>query len=220
MTYLELVNDVLVRLREDEVGSVNANNYSKLIGKFVRDAQRKVEDAYNWNALSQTLTMETVADSFNAVLVGSGQRFRVIDAINDTSNWFLRYMPTSEMTQNFLTIDPQKGPPEYYNFNGTKRDSVSGITDTQVDVYPIPDGVYTLRFNIIQPQDPLSNDTDQLLVPEEPVILLALSKAIAERGEDAGLNSSEIYGLYLESLAEHIAIESNRYPEELVWSAY
>ena len=220
MTYLELVNDVLVRLREGTVSSVSDTTYSQLIGKFVRDAQRKVEDAYNWNSLSQTLTMETVADSFNAVLVGSGQRFRVIDAINDTSDWFLRYMPTSEMTRNFLLATPQRGAPEYYNFNGTKRDSSSGIMDTQVDIYPIPDGVYSLRFNIIQPQDPLTNDTDELIVPEEPVIFLAYAKAIAERGEDGGMNSSEAYALYLESLSEAIANEANRYPEELVWTSY
>ena len=40
MTYLQLVNSVLRRLRENEVDSVNQNNYSKLIGEFVNDAKR------------------------------------------------------------------------------------------------------------------------------------------------------------------------------------
>jgi hypothetical protein len=45
MTYLELVNDVLVRLRETTVSSVSETSYSSLIGKFVNDAKRQIEDA-------------------------------------------------------------------------------------------------------------------------------------------------------------------------------
>ena len=37
MTYLELVNDVLARLREQQVTTVNLTTYSSLIGKFVND---------------------------------------------------------------------------------------------------------------------------------------------------------------------------------------
>lgn len=212
--FLELVNEVLLRLRENEVTSVNQTTYSKLVGKFVIDAQRQVEDAYNWNSLSNTLTMETVADNFNGVLVGSGTRFRVIDVINDTSNWVMEYKSTKGMNDLFLNNDQQKGPPLYYNFNG-----MNSAGDTQVDIYPIPDSTYTIRFNIIQPQDPLSFDSDVLLVPYEPVIFLALAKAIAERGEDGGMNSSEMYTLYQTSLADHISIEANRYPEEFLWDA-
>jgi hypothetical protein len=214
MNYLDLVNNVLVRLREDEVGSVSENSYSKLIGKFVVDAQRQVEDAYDWNGLSQTLTMETVSGLFNGVLVGSGVRFRLIDVINDTSNWEMTYRTTKEMNDLFLNRPLDYGPPRYYNFNGVNADG-----DTQVDIYPVPDGVYTLRFNITQPQDPLANASDTLKVPSEPVIFLAYAKAIAERGEDAGFSATQAYAMYKESLADHISIETNRYPEELIWNA-
>lgn len=214
MNYLDLVNNVLVRLREDEVGSVSENSYSKLIGKFVVDAQRQVEDAYDWNGLSQTLTMETVSGLFNGVLVGSGVRFRLIDVINDTNNWEMTYRTTKEMNDLFLNRPLDYGPPRYYNFNGVNADG-----DTQVDIYPVPDGVYTLRFNITQPQDPLTNASDTLKVPAEPVIFLAYAKAIAERGEDAGFSATQAYAMYKESLADHISIETNRYPEELIWNA-
>ena len=213
--FIELVNDVLIRLRENEVTSVNDTSYSKLISRYVVDAQRQVEDAYNWNALTNTLTMQTVPDLFNAVLVGSGVRFRVIDVINDDSNWTMEYATTKYMNELFLNQSGEKGPPRYYNFNG-----VSPEGDTQVDIYPIPDAQYTIRFNIIQPQDPLKFDSDVLLVPAEPVIFLAYAKALAERGEDGGLRSSEAYALYKESLADHIAIEGNKYPEEFTWSPY
>lgn len=212
MTYLELVNSVLVRLREQEVDSVSDNAYSKLIGKFVNDAKRNVEDAYPWNALTDTLSATTDADVFNYVLVGSGQRFRILDVLNDTSNSFLTLAPGKWMDEKFLLTTAAKGSPKYYNFNG-----VDANGDTQVDLYPIPDQAYNLRFNIIKPQAPLANDTDSLLVVSEPVEFLAYAKALAERGEDGGLNVNEAYVLYQQSLADAIAIETGRYVEEQEW---
>ena len=212
MTYLEIVNDILVRLRENEVTSVNDTTYSKLISKYVKDAQRTVEDAYSWNSLAVTLSAVTSPDLFNYVLVGSGNRFRMLDAINDTSNWFMQYKSSEEMNSLFLNASPAKGSPTHFNFNGFSPEG-----DTQVDLYPIPNGAYDLRFNIIQPQDPLKFDSDKLLVPEEPVIFLATAKALAERGEDGGIASAEMYALYKESLADHVAIEMSRHPDEQVW---
>jgi hypothetical protein len=214
MQYIQLVNEVLARLRESEVSSVNDNVYSKMIGKFVNDAKRNVEDAYNWNALYDTLTATTTGDIFNYVLVGSGQRFRVIDVLNDTSNTELREATTRWMNQQFLLNSTQKGSPDYYNFNGV---DVNG--DTQVDLFPIPNGVYNVRFNIVLPQPIMTTDSTVLKVPYEPVVFLAYAKALAERGEDGGLASSEAYGLYKTSLADAIAIESGRYGEESAWRA-
>ena len=215
MTYLELVNSVLRRLRESEVDSVDDNAYSKMIGEFVNDAKRNVEDAYPWNALSDTLSATTTADIFNYVLVGSGQRFRILDVLNDTSNAAMTLVPTKWMDEKFLLTTAAKGSPKYYNFNG-----VDANGDTQVDLYPIPNAAYDLRFNIIKPQVPLSADSDSLLVVPEPVIFLTYAKALAERGEDGGLNVNEAYVLYQQSLADAITIETSRYIEEQEWISY
>lgn len=216
MTYLELVNDVLIRLREAEVSAVTDNPYSKLIGKFVNDAKRQVEDSYNWNALSETLTVVTSADLFNYVLTSAGQRFRILDVINSTSDNFMNNETTKKMDELFsLTNNPVKGAPDRYNFNGVDTNG-----DTQVDIYPIPDGVYTIYFNMIKPQAALSLPTDLLKVPSEPVLFLAYAKALNERGEDNGINSTEAYQLYRQSLADHIAAEANRYPDEITWASY
>jgi len=214
MNYIQLVNDVLVRLREPEASSVSDTAYVKLIAKFVNDSKRVVEDAYNWNSLTETLSAVTAQDVFNYVLVGSGQRFRVIDIINDTTNTFVNLAATKWMDQQFLMTTPQKGSPQYYNFNGTDANG-----DTQVDLYPIPDGVYNIRFNIIKPQEPLVVNADILLVPPEPVILGALARAQAERGEDGGVQAGETYQLMRQSLADAIALESGRYLEEQEWLA-
>ena len=212
MNYIELVNDVLIRLRESEVENVTSTPYSKLIGKFINDAKRLVEDSYQWNALSETLTVTTANDLFNYVMTGSGQRFKVIDVINSEDDVFLEYMSFSKMNNLFLNQSPQKGSPMYYNFNG-----VDSNGDTQVDVYPIPDGVYNLYFNIYKPQVTLSADANTLKVPSEPVIKYAYAMAVAERGEDAGLSAQEASALADQSLADHIAIENGRYRDEYVW---
>lgn len=214
MTYLELVNDVLVRLREAEVESVAQTDYSKLIGKFVNDAKRQVEDAYSWNVLSSTVTLTTVANTSSYSMTGAGQKFRVVDAINDTQDLTLRNIPYVNMNRflNFGTT--QTAAPTYYAFNG-----VDGSGDTKVDVYPVPDKAYSLVFDLIVPQDTLSSNATELLVPSELVIQNAYARALVERGEDGGLNSSEAYQLYRSMLADYIALESTRYPEEMTFEA-
>ena len=214
MTYLELVNDVLIRLREAEVETVSQTDYSKLIGKFINDAKRQVEDSYSWNVLSTTLTISTVANTHSYSMTGAGQKFRVIDAINDTQDLTLRNIPFANMNRflNFGTT--QTAAPTYYAFNG-----VDGSDDTKVDVYPVPDAVYSLVFDLIVPQATLSSDSTSLLVPSELVIQNAYARALVERGEDGGLNSSEAYQLYRTMLADYIALESTRYPEEMTFEA-
>lgn len=214
-TFLDLVNDVLVRMREPEVSTVNENVLSKVVGKFINDAKRQVEDAYNWNALTDTLTATTTSGTFNYTLVGSGARFKLIEVYDVTNRQHLDSLPTTEMTKLFIsTPTPNTGAPTYYNFNGIDNNG-----DTAVDLYPVPDDAYSIYFNIYKPQATLSTDSSIMLVPSEPVIHLATAKALVERGEDGGTQSSEMYNLYRQVLADYIAIEASRYPEEDSWEA-
>lgn len=211
--YLDLVNDVLVRMREPEVTTVNQNNLSKLIGKFINDSKRQVEDSYRWNALTNTLTATTTAGIFNYALQGTNHRFRVIEVYDNTNRRHLNNVPTNVMTTYFLGGGtPQTGAPMVYNFNG-----IDSNGDTQVDLFPIPDAAYQIFFNIYDPQPDLVNDADQIKVPAEPVIQLTYARALVERGEDGGLQSSESYALFKQVLADYIAIESSRYVEEDAW---
>jgi len=213
MTYLDIVNSVMIRLREREVSAVTENSYSKLIGQFVNDAKRQVEDAWNWNALRKTLTATTQADVFNYELNTTGSRFRMLDVINDTANFFMEPRSSTWFNDVFLnSATAETGEPRYYNINGISADG-----DTQVDIFPIPSGVYTIRFNVVDPQDNLTNDSDTLLVPTEPVILGAYARAVAERGEDGGIAAQEATALAATSLSDHIALDANRFGDELIW---
>jgi hypothetical protein len=213
-TYLQAVNSVLRRLRESEVSTVNETAYSSMIGELVNDAKASVEAAYGWNALSDTLIASTTNGVFSYVLEGSGVRFRVTDVLNTTSHTVMNLAPSHWMNAQFLLADPSEGSPLYYNFNG-----VDSNGDTLVDVYPIPNGVYTLNFNVMLPQEPLSADADIIKVPGDVVILNAYARAIVERGEDGSMQSSEAYQLAKNLMADYIALESNRYLEDTNWVA-
>ena len=216
MTYLELVNAVMRRLRESEVstvqGSGNSNSYARLIGDFVNEAKSQIEVAWDWSALRNTLTVTTSLNVFNYELNGAKSNSKFLDIWNDTSNIEMQMKDSKWFTQEFLMADPQVGIPNFYNFNGVSADG-----DIQVDIYPIPDGVYALRFNLTQRNIPLSLDTDVTVLPTRPIILLATAMAIEERGEDGGQQSMNAYAAAQSALADEIAMDAARHPEDIIW---
>lgn len=208
MTYLQLINDVLVRLRETQVSSSTETTYSTLIGRFVNDAKRQVEDSFSWNVLGQTVTITTTPGTYIYSMTGAGQKFQVMDALNTTANVGLQNISFVQMNRFQNLVPAISGIPEYYSFDG-----VDGSGDTKVVLYARPDNVYTLPFALTVPQATLSADNTLVLVPDVLVVQNAYARALVERGEDGGLNSSEAYQLYRSMLADYIALESTRYPE-------
>lgn len=209
MTYLELINDVLIRLRETQVTTSTLTPYSTLIGKFVNDAKRQVEDAYNWNALGQTVTVTTNASDYQYSLTGAGQKFKVMQVLNTTSNVVMQNIPVDLMNryQNFTPI--VQNIPTQYCFEG-----VDGSGNAKVTLYGRPNGVYVVKFFLTIPQATLSSDTTSVLVPDVLVAQNAYARALVERGEDGGLNSSEAFALYKSMLSDYIALEATRFPED------
>ena len=212
MTYLQLVNNILKRLRERTVSSVNENSYSSLIGVLVNDAKHEVEDAWDWSALRSTLSATTTSGIFNYELNGSQNRIKILDVINDSDDLFMEYKDAKWMDRVFLTTTPENGSPMYYSFNGVSNDG-----DTLVDLYPIPDGTYNIRFNCILRTADLSLDADDLGIPSQPVLALAYAKAIEERGEDGGVGASSAYATAQRALNDAISFDAHKHPEELIW---
>jgi hypothetical protein len=208
MTYLELINDVLIRLREPTVTSNAQNAYSTLIGRFVNDAKRQIEDAFSWNVLGTTVTITTVAATYVYSMTGAGQKFQVQDAINTTSNIGLQNISFVEMNRYQNLVPTTNGLPQYYSFDG-----VDASGDTKVVLFPRPDGVYNIPFSVTVPQAKLAADATVVLVPDFLVVQNAYARALVERGEDGGLSSSDAYQFYRGMLVDQIALEGTRYPE-------
>ena len=208
MTYLEMVNDVLVRLREPVVTTASETTYSALIGKFINDAKRQIEDAYAWNALGQTLTVTTVSGTASYSLTGAGQKFQVTNVLNVTSNLTMKNIGSAAMNRKQSFPPIVNAIPVEYAFDG-----VDGSYDTKATVYPVPDGVYSLKFFLTIPQATLSSDSTVVLVPDVLIVQNAYARALVERGEDGGLSSSEAYALYRSMLSDYIALEGTRFPD-------
>jgi len=208
MTYLELINDVLIRLREPVVTANNQTAYSTLIGKFVNDAKRQIEDTFSWNVLGQTITVTTASSTASYSLTGAGQKFQVMDVINTTSNVGLINITFVDMNRKLNFTPLVNSIPTEFAFDG-----VDASYDTKVNLYPIPDGVYTIKFALTVPQATLAADSTVVSVPDVLVAQNAYARALIERGEDGGTSSSEAFLLYKAMLSDHIALESTRYPE-------
>jgi hypothetical protein len=215
MTYLQLVNAVLRRLRENEVTTAvgNADSYTKLIGDFVNDAKRLVEDAWDWSSLRDTLTVNTATDVFNYTVTGAGLSSKTLNVINNTSGAFMKQASSSWMDNAFLNQDSPKSTPSYYSWNGSDANG-----NLKVDVFPIPNGVYALHFNIVDRTEPFTADTTVLKVPSAPVIHYAVALASRERGDTGGTSSQELFSIADASLADAIAMDAARFPSETTWT--
>jgi hypothetical protein len=207
-TYLTLVNDVLTRLREDSVNNVSDTEYSRLIGKFVNDAKREVEEAWDWECLKTFYTKTTVNGTSEYSITGIGTDFKIIDQPLDiTNNRPLSYRSYIWFTEN-LTLNPTPalGVPESYTFHGTDSNG-----DIKFLLYPVPNAVITLRFNVIKPEAELVTNTNSTLLPKTAITALAWAKAIEERGEDGGVNVNSQYAVARQALGDAIALEASRY---------
>jgi hypothetical protein len=141
-------------------------------------------------------------------MTGAGQKFQVNDAINSTSDVGLTNISFVRMNRNLNFATPATGVPAEYAFSG-----VDGSGDTKVDLYAIPDGVYTILFDLAVPQANLSADGTTVKVLDYLVTQSAYARALIERGEDGGTASSEAYALFRGMLSDAIALESTRYVE-------
>jgi hypothetical protein len=218
MTYRELINQVLIRLREDTItsdwsGAVNdsitISAYQKVIGSLVNDSKRNVESFHDWMALRETVDVATVSGTKNYNL-SSGQEFQVLDVTNQSSGDTL-----SAVTKHYLNTQKYptetSGRPNHYCFNGV---DTSG--NLKVDLSPVPTAAETISFDIVKYQDSLTLAATTLKIPAQPVILGAWARALAERGEDGGTQSSLAAEEAAASLRQAIIIDGghNRYEQD------
>ena len=104
MTYLNLMNNVLRRLREEETTSVTSTTYNKMVSDFINDAKKLVEESNDWSALRSTITVSTTADDNTYSLTDCGDNVKVMCVLNDTSNVFMEYQSKDWLTSNCTSI--------------------------------------------------------------------------------------------------------------------
>jgi len=106
----------------------------------------------------------------------------------------------------------ETGEPLYYAFNGS--DSSNNL---KVDLSPVPTEAHTLSFDIVKPQDELTLAATVLKIPSKPVILGAWARAISERGEDGGTQSSLMAQEANDAIKQAIMLDSGNTQYESDW---
>lgn len=213
MTYLEIVNAVLRRLREDQVTTVGESDYSQLVGDFVNDAKRQVEDAWDWTALRYTYTVNTVNGTPTYALSGLGTRSNVLYIHNETDNTYVKQESLQRIRQLALGTDNAAGTPYYFAI-----ENIDSNGDANIRFYQTPNNVKTMSVYTVKRTEDLSEDTDTLLIPSASVIQYAFAYALRERGETGGQSAVEQTLYAKEELTNAIAHDANLNPEGNLWT--
>jgi hypothetical protein len=218
MNFLDLHNQVLMRLREKKIVStdVDSNPHIRMIGANVNDAKDAVENAWNWTSLRGEDTEAMVVGEEVITLAGSADNHYLYSSVlNQDTGVFLERRTHEYMTVQYAndvsTPVANKTPCQYAPY----FNDATGLM--QIRVYPRPDTTDTLRITRTAHQPILELYDDILLVPSLPVYSLATALASRERGEVGGSPVSELFAIADAHLSDAIALDSAKYPEELIW---
>ena len=202
---------MLRKLRETEVSSVSESTYSKLIGEFINESKEEVEDSWDWSHLREDIDITTQVGVSKYTATGLGDRFDILQVLNIPRDSIVRRTSYSWMKRQLLLGNSSQSSPIYYNVHGTDG------TDPLVDMFPVPNSVETITFNVVRRQDDLVSDTTELLIPNSAVVLGAYYRAVKERGEDQGDGSGQAAADYAKVWNSAIARDVALQEEETEW---
>lgn len=218
LTYLQLINKVLRKLREDQVGTINYTEYTSLIGEFINDAKREVEDAWDWQALRTPVTFSSIISTASYDQTGTNERSRLIyDDCNRPMAFDITAgteMQLYDLDTNY--VDAQRAMQavtantQPTHFSITNDGSIQTVTFLET-----PEQVRNYKFYWTVPQDDLDDAADVLTIPWKPVVNLATLYALDERGEEIGEPGSKAWTRYNTSLADAIALDSRN--RDVIW---
>jgi hypothetical protein len=233
MNYLEMCNEVLVRMREREIASVvspDNDPQQKLVTRFVKDAATLVERAHTWNANRKMWVVDLAHEVYKYTLRGCAEQSS-LTLVKYDAGGVLHEVSASWMA----TKGRELGAPRWY--------APSHVNDgcMELHVYPRPDNSFGGTGDIYEyttavydyasfaaPEkqlfahgygkaQPLKNDLDDLALPNDPVMHYALAYAQRERGEAGGQNSQETFALAKQYLSDAIAWDVNNSRREYEW---
>lgn len=181
-TFLQIVNKVLVRLRESTVASFSTTDYSTMIANLVNQVKSEIENAWYWNALRGSYSVSAVSPTTQYSLTGTGTDAVILDAWNRTFGNEITKGTNAEFNANFLGTPLSVSLPttivsEYL------QTGLDANYDIKVDVYPVPSSAQTLVFNCYVPQADLALDGTIPLVPQNVLIEETIARAMLERGD-------------------------------------
>ena len=214
-TRKELVNEVLRRLREPELGAdstIASSTYATMVASFLNDVKQECEDAWGWGQLRETVQFDTVSGTSLYSLPLTTVRTKLLSMWNTTQNSRMRHVTEDYYNRSTLIGTQSNAGPSFYRDRG-----IHAATEyKQVELHATPDGVYTIKAEIVNPQKDLSTDDEKVIlsIAKQALIYGTWGLCISERGEDGGQLMDEItqkYGFHLQTA---ISLDRRSYPDE------
>lgn len=209
MTYLELVNNVLTRLREPMITSVRKSEDAvvNIVKNLVNDAKRHVEMTHSWNATRKLWQFTTELGKLSYILEDTKGGCRISKVMVDGHSihqWDL---------QTLIHQSNKTGLAYRYAYDGT--DSEGNIS---IRFDPIPDEGQIIHVLGHQVLPDLKEDGDEVRLPAQPVLYYALALAARERGEVGGQTAQELFSMASQYISDAIALDANLSPTEKTWA--
>lgn len=245
MTYFEMVNEVLIRMREVPLnmndGGVDSDHLDpqqQLACKFVNDARTFVERAHTWNACRKVWIVD-LGHGVSRYNLRGGTEQSVVSFVQYDNGPLLKEVNQHEISKR----RGKQGNPTMYAPSWVGDDSTPGQKCVQLEVWPKPDNTfegtgevyeYTVAqfglgkyastgkqlhvYGYGQPH-PLKENNDPIIVPDDPVMHFALAYAISERGEAGGGGAPQAFALAKQYLSDAISLDANNSRGEYIWEA-
>lgn len=206
-TFRNVIDRVLRTVSEDEIDPVVeelSDDYQKLVATFVNQIKEEIEDAHNWRALRQTVTVAISADENVATIENANERSRLVRVrnahygyevplvfdITDTNRPIpLREMDLAEIIHRETMNTQANVEPLFFALDNTAGDVL------RVMVYPTPTTARTLQLTLVIPQAHLNDDDLDVTIkiPTRALVMGSVWYALQERGEELGVS-----GIYTE----------------------
>lgn len=236
-TQLTIVNDVLLRLREDPITTISGNTYANLIAAFLNEIIQDAQSEHLWDVSRTTITFNTVSGQAEYDLSLTTWRGGAVTSgtptneesmlIRDSARRPLVYDTTTsgspqlhEAEWSLLrrwSVKQQQGDsrPLYFAYSKTTSFDVdvSGTNPHgfKARLWPEPDGVYVIQADWYIPQAQLevdgTDEDDDVEIPRNVAMLGTLWKALNERGEEIGEPGNMAETAYRRALSVSIETE-------------
>jgi hypothetical protein len=242
-TKLDLINNIMRRIREPEVTSSEDSAYSKLVASIVAESYEEVLDEWNWRPVASNMVMELPANTMQIVpdvtnvkdgFVPDGRLLLVRE-----KGWAFGRVYDKPWVED-ITLTDSGAPmnevtlPEYLDTIRRERllpQEVPSIFAVQ----PLPDESVVLHF--WQPANQIttiamafhrrparldataSTDNVNIEIPYRPVQELALMYTLNERGEEMGEPGNLAHGRYIQALstAKEADIKAHEHANQYDW---
>lgn len=168
-----------------QAGIVN----SPIMGSFLRSAQEQLYAQFDWRELCVSEEVLTGADQalYDYPADCNVERIKTINVMD--GGW---WRPLTEG----ITVEQRSFPAGDQPMRYQRGE--------QVEVWPVPNGQYRLRFDYVKTLDSFTDSDDRTSIPSEPVFLFALAQAKAHyRSPDADRYEKQMDALLLRLKAQH-----------------